>query len=185
MGRVVDVEPGAIRPLRRVEYERMVQLGFFEDEAVELLEGTVVHMSPHGPAHDSTIQRLTRILMTAAGTRGDVRIQSAFAASDGSQPEPDASVVDAGDYDDAHPSSAWLIVEVSETSLQRDRAVKSAIYARSGVPEYWIVNLIDRAIEVATDPLGDRYGSMKTVRRGERFYSEALAHEIEVDAILR
>ena len=160
----------------------MVQLGFFEDEAVELLEGTVVHMSPHGPARDSTIQRLVRILMAAAGTRGDVRIQSAFAASDGSQPEPDAAVVDAGDYDDAHPSTAWLIVEVSETSLQRDRVVKSEIYARSGVPEYWIVNLVDRTIEVATDPTA---GRMKTARRGERFYSEALGCDVEVDAIVR
>lgn len=174
-----------IRPLRRVEYERLVELGCFEGERVELLRGMVVRMSPHGPAHDSTLQRLTRLLVRLAGEAADVRIQSAFAASDGSQPEPDAAVVAPGDYDDGHPSEARLVIEVAESSLRKDRGTKAEIYAESEVPEYWIVNLVERAIEVSTEPQSGRYTTLRTFRRGETFRSDALGAEISVDAIVR
>lgn len=145
----------------------------------------VVRMSPHGPAHDSTLQRLTRLLVRLAGDSGDVRIQSAFAASDGSEPEPDAAVVAPGDYDDAHPSEARLVVEVAESSLRKDRGTKSEIYADSRVPEYWVVNLVERTIEVSTEPESGRYTTLRTFRRGETFRSAALGADIAVDAIVR
>ncbi|HEX2670480.1 MAG TPA: Uma2 family endonuclease, partial [Polyangiaceae bacterium] len=70
-----------IRPLRRVEYDQLVKLGAFEDERIELLEGALVAMSPIGPPHDSTAQRLTRLLILALEGRAGVRCQSSFAAS--------------------------------------------------------------------------------------------------------
>ena len=94
----------------------MVALGLFEDERVELIDGVVLCMSPEGAPHGATIQRLNQILVLALYPRAAVRVQSSFAASDGSEPEPDVAVVRAGDYDDAHPSKADLIIEVADDS---------------------------------------------------------------------
>lgn len=161
------LSPEAVRPLRRVEYERLVLLGCFENERVELLYGTVVRMSPHGAPHDAVVQRLTRLLVPALLGRADVRVQSAFAAADSSEPEPDVAVVPPGDYDEAHPSAAWLIIEVAASSLTLDRGIKARLYAESCVPEYWVVNLPDRLIEVHSEPVGGAYTRVTPFRPGE------------------
>lgn len=177
------IEAESVRLLSRAEYERMVDLGFFEDERVELLYGRVVQMTPKGVPHESALQLLTATLVRELDAeRFSVRIQSAFAASDGSEPEPDVAVVDAGPYNRAHPTEAHLIIEVSASSLQIDRGIKAALYAECGVPEYWVVNVTDNVIEVYRDPEGDRYTSLQTFRAGERI--SALGIDVEVDAIL-
>jgi Uma2 family endonuclease len=162
----LDIAPGRLRPIRREEYDRMVLLGLFEGEHVELLHGVLVTMSPQGPPHASTIDRLNALFMRALGDRACVRIQNAFAASDDSEPEPDVAVVPSGDYDDAHPREAWLLIEVAESSLAQDRGMKALLYAASGVPEYWIVNLVERVIEVHTDPGPDGYRAVRGVPHG-------------------
>ena len=156
-----------IRPLRRVEYDKMVELGMFEDERIELLRGVLVPMSPIGPPHSATIDRLTRMLVLALDGRGTVRVQNPFAALDDSEPEPDLSVVPFGDYDEGHPERAELLIEVAESSLSRDRGVKLRIYAENGVPEYWVVNLVDRTIEVHTEPAPGGYGRMQSYVAGQ------------------
>jgi Uma2 family endonuclease len=150
-----------------VDYERLVELGAFEGERVEFLYGTIVEMSPHGPPHDSAIEELTEILVTALVGRARVRVQSAFAASDGSEPEPDVAVVPPGDYHRVHPTEAWLIVEVAETSLKKDRGLKAQLYAESGVPEYWVVNIPDQMVEVHTDIVGGAYTRITPYRSGD------------------
>jgi Uma2 family endonuclease len=155
------------RPLRRTEYERLVELGVFEGERIELLYGVLVRMSPHGPPHDSAIQRLTRLFVQSLSDRAEVRIQSAFAASDGSEPEPDVAVVPLGDYVEAHPSAALLVVEVAVSSLETDRELKARLYAECGVPEYWVVNVIDRLIEVRTDIISGTYTRMTPYAPGQ------------------
>jgi Uma2 family endonuclease len=150
------------RPLKRVEYDKLVELGMFQDEKIELLRGVLVPMSPIGPPHSATIDRLNRLLVLALSNVATVRIQNPFAALDDSEPQPDLGVVPLGDYDDGHPERALLLIEVAESSLSRDRGIKLRIYAENGVPEYWIVNLVDRCIEVHTDPAPDGY---RTVRR--------------------
>lgn len=181
-----QLSPDQPRPLARVEYERMVELGFFRDERVELLYGTVVRMSPHGAPHDYVVQRLTELLVLALHRKASVRIQSAFAASDGSEPEPDVAVVPAGDYHAAHPARAWLIVEVADTSLAKDRVVKGKLYAECGVPEYWVVNIVDGIIEVHTEIVDGAYGRVTPYRKGD---SVALQHfpdvELAVTDVLR
>lgn len=161
------LEPDTYRPLKRSEYQRLVEFGTFEDERVELLYGMVVQMAPHGPAHDSAIEELTDVFVRALAGRARVRVQSAFAASDGSQPEPDLAVVPKGDHRRAHPSEAWLIVEVSHSSLRKDRGIKARLYAESGVPEYWVVNVADRLIEVHSDIVGDTYTRVTPYREGD------------------
>ena len=152
-----EIQPDEQRLLRRSEYERMVALGLFEEEQVELLYGVIVKMSPDGPEHDAPVSRLTELFVRALAGQARIRVQSAFAASDGSEPEPDLAVVPPGEYDDAHPSSAWLIVEVAKSSLAKDRGPKARLYAESGVPEYWVVNLVDTLIEVHTAPRDGLY----------------------------
>jgi Uma2 family endonuclease len=151
----------ATRPLRRVEYDRLVELGFFADERLELLEGILVTMSPQGSRHATAIQRLNMTLAPALVGRADVRVQSPFAATDNSEPEPDVAVVPSADYLNAHPSRAFLIIEVAESSVARDRA-KAPLYAVAGVSECWIVNLDDDIVEVHREP---RNGVFATVRK--------------------
>ena len=146
-----------IRPLKRAEYDRLVQLGEFEGEHIELLEGQLVQMSPIGPPHSSAVQKLTALVVSGLLNRATVRIQSPFAALDTSEPEPDVAVVPLGEYDDEHPTSALLIIEVAESSLRHDRGIKQRIYARAGVPEYWIVNIPEKCVEVYSEPTADGY----------------------------
>jgi Uma2 family endonuclease len=96
-----------------------------------------------------------------------VRIQSPFAAGDASEPEPDVAVVPSGRYLDAHPSAAWLIVEVADSSLKIDRELKAPLYAQSGVLEYWIVNLVDSIIEVHTTIVRGAYTRVMPYGRGQ------------------
>lgn len=162
-----QIAPESVRLLSRVEYDKLVELGMFEDERVELLYGMVVAMTPIGPPHSGVVQRLNRLLLLALDPRAGVRVQLPLAASDGSEPEPDVAIVPPGDYDDAHPSEAYLIVEVAETSLNKDRTVKARLYAECGVPEYWVVNLIDGIIEVHTDIVRGAYARLISYRKSE------------------
>ncbi len=96
-------------------------------------------MSPHGPVHDAVPARAAKLLLMGLLDRAEVRIQGSFAASDGSEPEPDIAVVPTGEYDDTHPGVAWLVVKVAEASLRKDLGPKARLYAESGVEEYWEV----------------------------------------------
>ena len=126
----------------------MVAVGLFRGARIELLHGRLMTVSPQYAPHASTVQRLSKWLVTELGDRADVRVQLPFAAGDDSEPEPDIAVVPVGDYDAEHPSSAYLIIEVADSSLNDDRFIKRPVYATAGVPEYWILNIVDRCIEV-------------------------------------
>ena len=156
-----------LRPLRRVEYDKLIELGVFEGEHIELLEGQLVFMSPIGPPHSSTVTKLGELFIPALIGRATVRLQAPFAALELSEPEPDIAVVPLGDYDKAHPDRAHLIIEVAESSLARDRGVKQRLYAACDVPEYWIVNVAERRIEVHTKPLNGAYTDVHHVERGQ------------------
>jgi Uma2 family endonuclease len=82
-------------------------------------------------------------------------------------PEPDLAVVPMADYDSGHPATAWLVVEVADASLRKDRLVKGEVYARAGVLEYWVVNLIDGCIEVHADAIDLVYTSVASARAGD------------------
>jgi len=175
-----------VRPLRRVEYEALVALGAFRDERIELLDGALVPMSPIGPPHSSAVQKLMELLLPALLGRATVRAQSPFAAHELSEPEPDIAVVPRGDYASAHPDQAYLIIEVADSSLASDRDTKLATYAQSGVPEYWLVNLRERCIEVHTSPLGSAYRAIARVERGQTLHPQRFPDvEIGVSDVIR
>jgi Uma2 family endonuclease len=175
-----------LRPLRRVEYDQLVRLGVFQDEHIELIDGALVHMSPIGPPHSATVARLTEVFVLALAGKASVRPQCPFAASEYSEPEPDLSVVPLSDYDSDHPERAQLIIEVAESSLSRDRGRKARLYAESGVPEYWVVNLVDRRVEVHTEPVVGIYQRLTPFEKGARIRLQAFpALEIAVDDFLK
>ncbi len=145
----------------------MVDAGVLrEDERVELLEGNIVSMSPQSEAHMRVIVRLNRILTRSLDDAYQVRPQGPLTLPD-SEPEPDVAVVRAADAasTEVHPARALLVVECSGDSLSYDRTVKARIYARAGIPEYWIVNVQARSVEIRRepDPATARYASFATV----------------------
>ncbi len=159
-----DVLP-SVRPLRRVEYDQLVELGAFQDERIELLDGVLVPMSPIGGPHSGTVGRLTELLVLAFVGNARVFCQSPFAAGDLSEPEPDLSVTPIPE-DDVHPERAHLIIEVAESSLRIDRGRKARLYAECRVPEYWVVNLVDRHVEVYTEPVSGVYQRVTVYEKG-------------------
>jgi Uma2 family endonuclease len=153
-----------LRRWTREEYERLGELGVLgPEERVELIEGEIVEVPPQHSPHATGI-RLAAISLQGIFAAGfDVRTQLPLALGLHSEPEPDVAIVVGAprDYKDAHPTTAVLVLEVAEARLGFDREVKASLYAAAGIPEYWIVNLIDRQLEIYRDPApmpGARYG---------------------------
>ena len=158
----------------RVEYERLIDLGLFSpDERLELLDGALVVREPQGNRHAAAIRKVVAALRAALGDAWQIDSQLPLALDDASQPEPDVSVVARHPhaYRDAHPSRAVLIVEIAETSYRIDREYKLSLYARAGVPECWLVDVVNDAVEIHREPeaapaarYGRRYRGVETLR---------------------
>jgi Uma2 family endonuclease len=142
----------------RAEYEKMIELGVFQPgEAIELIAGELMVAEPQGAAHYTAIQKTATALMAAFGAGWTVRTQGPLGLDDQSEPEPDVAVVPGSvdDYRSTHPSRPALTVEVAESSLPIDRERKGSLYARAGLPDYWVLNLVNRALEVYREPVAD------------------------------
>jgi hypothetical protein len=171
------------RWITRAEFEALMEAGVFpREERLELLAGELTRREPVSPRAAAAIclmyEALTEILPPSLrfpplreGNRAygvcparsankggcDVRIQLPLALSEYDEPFPDLAVVSGSprDYLSQHPTSALLVVEVSEASLKTDREVKGSLYASAGIPEYWILNLRERVLEVYREPAAD------------------------------
>jgi Uma2 family endonuclease len=146
------------RKWTRLEYDRLVETEMFRPEdRIELVGGQMIVKEPQDSPHATAIQLVARALRGAFGAGWDVRAQLPVALDEESEPEPDVSVVagDPRDYRDAHPERPVLIVEVSLARVAFDREHKGSLYARAGITDYWIVNLLDRRIEVYREPTRD------------------------------
>jgi Uma2 family endonuclease len=150
-----QVEPTP-RRWTKAEYHRMGELGWFHGQRVELIEGEVMVLSPQRFLHYSSTDRTAEVLRGAFGPGFWVRVQAPLDLRAASEPEPDVSVV-AGSREDyqAHPTTALLLVEVSDTTLANDRRRKGSLYASAGIADYWIVNLVERRLEVYRNPVPD------------------------------
>lgn len=139
----------------RRAYGRLIDEGILcEDDPVELLDGLLVVREPKHSPHSTATSLVDEALRAVFGPGWVVRVQEPVAASRWSEPEPDVAVVPGGprDYLAEHPTRPALIVEIAQSSLRLDRTRKAAIYARAGVEDYWIVNLVDRVLEVQREP---------------------------------
>jgi len=148
----------ALRLFSGDEYDRFVRDGTLSKaDRVELLEGYVVLKMPTNPPHDNATAVLVELLIRMALSGWVVRGQST-AKLTASRPEPDAALArgDRRTYSARHPEPQdfGLVVEVSDSSLDRDQLDKTRIYARDKIPVYWVVNLVDRRVEVYTNPNG-------------------------------
>jgi Uma2 family endonuclease len=146
------------RRFSRAEYDRLIELGVFQPgEAIELIGGELLVAEPQGAAHYTAIVKSTRALQAAFGPGWYVRAEGPIGLDDDSEPEPDVAVVpgDPDDYSRAHPSRPVLTLEVAESSLASDRRRKGSLYARAGLADYWVLNLIDRVLEVYREPVVD------------------------------
>jgi Uma2 family endonuclease len=164
---LTQLAPERLRPIARREYELMVANGSFANERVELLGGVIVQMSPQAAAHVEAVKRLQYRLLPALLGRAEVLIQSSFGLSEESVPEPDLAVVPPGDYWQRLPDRAYLLVEVAQMSLRKDRLIKAVLYAEQGVPEYWLVNLVEKQVEVYREPTPAGYRLVTRHGRGE------------------
>lgn len=176
----------------REAYYRMLDLGLFAGVRAELIEGEILVFSPQKFGHTSCIARVHRALSEVFATGYWVRMQFPLHLPDDSEPEPDVSVVRGSldDYSD-HPTSAVLVVEISDATLNFDRQRKATVYARAGIGEYWIVNMVKRHLEVYRSPAADEtlpggygYTSVQVIDSGEIVPLGAPEKRIPVESLL-
>jgi Uma2 family endonuclease len=158
------------------EYRRMYEIGWFLDVKVELIDGEVWEMPAPGHLHCASTDRTTEALRTIFPPPGHwIRMQMALDFGLRSEPQPDVAVVlGPRDHYADHPTTALLVVEVGDSTLQNDRTVKASLYARNGIEEYWIINIVDRRVEVYRSPrpdpaapLGHTYGQVAVLLPGD------------------
>lgn len=174
-------ETADVRKLTRGEFNAMLEAGVLDPEdginedVLELIDGLVVRKPRQSPEHARAIRRLNKMLMRVLVERDDLEldVQNPFAADDYNEPKPDfALIAQQGEAPDL-PDRAFLMIEVSRSRLRFDRIIKHRMYARIGVPEYWIVNVDDQVVEVYREPTPDGYGSVELRRVGEEIHPAA------------
>jgi Uma2 family endonuclease len=148
-----------VRRFTRDEYYRMAEIGLFDGERVELINGEIIRMSPQNNPHSWALSVLSNTLSRMLPATVTIRTQMPLAVDDMNHPEPDLAVIDQPLHEMGkdHPSTALIVVEVADSSLRLDRK-KAALYARAGVPEYGIVNLNEQCVEIYTQPVRETVG---------------------------
>jgi Uma2 family endonuclease len=155
------------------DYHKMIEAGILgPEDRVELIEGKIIEMAPVGSLHAAYVDKISKLLNKLIGEGTIIRTQSPVQFLDISEPEPDVSVLKPRRdfYATQHPQAAdiHLIIEVSGSSLDVDREVKIPLYAKAGVPEYWIININDEEIEVYHTPTKGDYKYRELVKPGEQ-----------------
>lgn len=159
-----------VRRWTRDEYHRMAESEILRpDDRVELIDGEIVTMAPQTSRHATAVQLVHEALRGAFGDGHSVRSQLPLALGENDEPEPDLAVVSGSprDFAEDHPSTALLVVEVAETTLGFDRSVKQSLYARFGIPEYWILNLPAGVLELHRSPEGDGYRERRVLTESD------------------
>jgi Uma2 family endonuclease len=168
----------------------MIETGILEEGSpYELLNGEIFHMAAIGRKHAARVNRINSLLHDTLGKVHVIAVQNPIELGASSQPEPDIAVLRWQDdfYESGHPEprDIYLLIEVADTTLERDRMFKLPVYAEAGITEVWIVNLQDDCIEVYRNPSGTVYQSMQIFIKGQTLTIELLPDvSIEADEIL-
>jgi Uma2 family endonuclease len=154
------------------DYYRMAEAGVLRPDArVELLDGRIIDMSPIGPLHGGVVNRLNRFFHRYANDRWLQAVQNPLHLEDHSEPQPDLMLLRpaADDYDSRHPTpdEVFLLIEVSDSTLEADRETKLPSYGRAGIAEVWIVNLAEGTLEVYREPHSAGYTSTQILHDGD------------------
>lgn len=152
------------------DYHKMIEKGLFDDRPVELLAGEIVEMSPETPIHYSTAKSSYKYLERLLEGVAEVRFKGPITLAD-SEPEPDIAIVrlPASAYKRRHPQAKDIfgIIEVAQTSLHKDLKLKSTIYARAGIQEYWVLDLSAKQMVLLRNPQKGKYSTKQTLTGGE------------------
>ena len=172
------------------EYYRLAEAGILQHtERVELIEGEIVLMAPIGIRHAGEVDRLTRLFYRYGGDRFITRVQNPIRLGEHCEPEPDLAILRfrEDEYFDAHPGpdDILAVIEVSDTTLDYDREIKSKLYAAAGIPEMLLMNLPEDCLEHLTNPGPDGYAQRTIYRRGDKIRLVSLPDlEFAVDDLL-
>jgi Uma2 family endonuclease len=159
------------------DFHRMGEAGILhEDDRVELIEGEIVEMAAIGTRHFACVNALNRLLVRGVGDEAIVSVQNPVRLDEHTEPQPDLTVLRTRDYRRSlpGPGDVLLLIEVSDTTLSYDRGVKLPLYARAGIPEVWIVDVVGETLERHTDPSGEIYRSVERAQREGTIRSVAL-----------
>jgi Uma2 family endonuclease len=154
------------------EYHKMAENGVLtEDSRVELIDGVIIDIPPIGPGHAGNVNWFTDVFRALFGGLAHLSIQNPVRLGLRVEPQPDVMLLRprADHYRSSHPGpeDVLLLVEVADSSLTYDRKTKARIYARAGIADYWIVNLVDATVEVHRDPERGRYRSVRVLKPGD------------------
>ena len=144
------------------EYYRLAEVGILKDtDKVELINGEIITMSPINSPHAATVNGLTLLIFEKLGSKVTTIVQNPIRLSNNSEPEPDLVIAKyrKNFYYDNHPTpeDIYIVIEVSDSTLEKDRTIKAPLYATASIPEYWIVNLVDKQIEIYRQPKKGEY----------------------------
>ena len=158
-----DLEP---KRWTRAEYHHLGELGMLQGRNTELIEGTIYWVLPPSPRRATTMSLIHRALSKDEAGSSFTRTRAPLALGNDSEPEPDVTVVKGkpSDYAEEHPSMALLVAEISDGALSYIRERKQWLYACAGIPEFWIINLADRTIEIRREPRAGEYRSLRTLK---------------------
>ncbi len=184
-----DSSNGHYLKLRRLtvkEYDAMIENGIFdENDQIELLNGVIVEKMPKGTKHSSANDRAARVFYRVLGEKVIIRNQNPIWLDDFSEPEPDIVLasLNENEYEATHPTpdDIFLILEVSDSTLNYDRNAKCLAYSRAGIRQYLLLNVQDQTLEDYREPGADGYGAKQTYR-GEQSFNLVAFPEISFQA---
>ncbi|WP_353482668.1 Uma2 family endonuclease [Haliscomenobacter sp.] len=170
------------------DYYKMAEVGILAPEdRVELIHGEIIKMSPIKSFHSSMVDHLHEMLLLLLHGKAIIKGQNPIRIDDYSEPEPDLTIAkfQAHKYRHQHPrpEDVHFLIEVADTTLQKDRKIKLPLYAEAGIPEVWIVNLKNNSVEVYTNPLDGAYQELNTLKVGEVLHFESLGLELELERV--
>ena len=164
------------------EYCKMEQVGILAaDDRTELINGEIIKMSPINRPHAYFVGLLAEVLVSDLRYKAYIGIQSTLYINEYSMPQPDIYVARFREdrYKNNHPSAedTLLIIELADSSRRFDQKVKLKLYAKAGIPEYWIVNIPDEQLEIYRDPTGEKYALKEVIKKGKEHSLKILDYD--------
>ena len=163
------------------EYYQLAKVGILkESDRVELINGEIITMSPINSPHGGMVNRLTRLLYHSLKEQVTITVQNPISIDNYSEPEPDIVVAnfDPDDYEKSHPRPAdiQLVIEVADSTLEKDRSIKCPLYAKAGIKEYWIVDLVNQKIEIYREPVKEEYHFKQVISKKNQIVTAAFTN---------